>query len=767
MKNKKLKQSILVSYILIFAIPLCILGSISLGYSLLNISEKSDVYYKNVIINSAAMIDREFLELKQYAIGLSSTRWIQKLMFMRGGEIDLERFDLIALNDYNQSFSAYCSGNYFISNMAVIFNDIDSVFIEGDTIIPIKQFLNYAFVKNSNTYNTLTDSLNQKHMGEIIYPAQIKNPTTLSNALLYKVTLPAIGTDKAKGTLIYTINKNYIDTLANIVDDNILFIIADDSDNVINLSQNAAENIFQMFKVFRLENKNKIYFKSSQRVKYYAYKFSSEATNLVFYLAVPSKYLMNKYTSMILLYLSITLMLLIFGYGISVRLTNRNIGPIETIFNLIKGASKSTHHYVNESTDLYYSLKDIISEKDKLNNQLEVQNVEMIDFYLRKLIENWIVDIDIFEEKLLHCGLYFPYAHFICLVLRYKDNNNRDFVIKNVRPPFLEKTDIIRLISLKDHDVILVNSNNEDLMREYKIFLEYIMCESDLSEDIGKNTYVGIGDVCQQLKSIALSYNKAFMASNLKLLFPESNVFTPVDISMPDNYFYYPLDQEISIVNNLRCGKYLKAEEIIQNLLITNVSVIKIAPNAIKNFFINAYYTGIRAIREQENLVSGEISEISSTMKKGTSELVDCVSIPEMLHILYSFYKDVCEKLPGSSMAKENKLKSEIVEYIQANYTNPMLSLTCLAEYLGLSVSYVSKVFNGLFGVSFLHYLNSIRIDKAKEIIFCPDMNIQEISDVVGYSNVITFRRCFKAITGVTPSEYKSSISGCVIVDHE
>ena len=53
-----------------------------------------------------------------------------------------------------------------------------------------------------------------------------------------------------------------------------------------------------------------------------------------------------------------------------------------------------------------------------------------------------------------------------------------------------------------------------------------------------------------------------------------------------------------------------------------------------------------------------------------------------------------------------------------------------------------------------------MKIDMAKELIRNKNMNFTQISDQLGYTSIHYFSRQFKKITGMTPSEYASSIKG-------
>lgn len=103
---------------------------------------------------------------------------------------------------------------------------------------------------------------------------------------------------------------------------------------------------------------------------------------------------------------------------------------------------------------------------------------------------------------------------------------------------------------------------------------------------------------------------------------------------------------------------------------------------------------------------------------------------------------------------KLGAIKAEIVEYLEQNYMKDV-ALGDVAEKLKYSDAYFCKVFKQCFGVSFVMYLASLRIKKAKELLGDITINIKEISGMVGYQDPNYFTKVFKRMVDLTPSEYR------------
>lgn len=125
------------------------------------------------------------------------------------------------------------------------------------------------------------------------------------------------------------------------------------------------------------------------------------------------------------------------------------------------------------------------------------------------------------------------------------------------------------------------------------------------------------------------------------------------------------------------------------------------------------------------------------------------------------YLKNLLDKLKVHQNELGN-LKSKrlrfMLQYIEENYDGN-LSLSEMADSMRMDQSYLSKQFKSKVGVSFIQYVTKYRIDRAKELLKSTDMKQSEIATQVGLSNAQNFIRIFKKYEGITPGQYKNTIS--------
>lgn len=107
--------------------------------------------------------------------------------------------------------------------------------------------------------------------------------------------------------------------------------------------------------------------------------------------------------------------------------------------------------------------------------------------------------------------------------------------------------------------------------------------------------------------------------------------------------------------------------------------------------------------------------------------------------------------------SSEYSIVDKVVEYVQENYTSE-LSVKELADYVHVSESYLSRLMRSHIGIPPMKYVNSVRIEKAKQALKT-DLPIVQIASMLGFVEPKYFSTVFKRETGTTPSKYRKSLS--------
>lgn len=94
--------------------------------------------------------------------------------------------------------------------------------------------------------------------------------------------------------------------------------------------------------------------------------------------------------------------------------------------------------------------------------------------------------------------------------------------------------------------------------------------------------------------------------------------------------------------------------------------------------------------------------------------------------------------------------------FIQENYQRDDMSLNTVASQVNISPSYFSAIFRAETGQTFVEYLTSVRLERAKELLMCSNMRTAEIGYEAGYRDSHYFSYIFRKVVGCSPTEYRN-----------
>lgn len=99
----------------------------------------------------------------------------------------------------------------------------------------------------------------------------------------------------------------------------------------------------------------------------------------------------------------------------------------------------------------------------------------------------------------------------------------------------------------------------------------------------------------------------------------------------------------------------------------------------------------------------------------------------------------------------------QAVDFIDGHYMDEEISLNKVAHVANVSANHFSALFSQNMGQTFIEYLTSLRMSKAKELLRCTAKRSSEIAGEVGYKDAHYFSYLFKKTQKMTPSEYRKT----------
>lgn len=143
----------------------------------------------------------------------------------------------------------------------------------------------------------------------------------------------------------------------------------------------------------------------------------------------------------------------------------------------------------------------------------------------------------------------------------------------------------------------------------------------------------------------------------------------------------------------------------------------------------------------------------------GSQQLIR-IYLEQMLILMTRRYTVSQLKLPARQLAANPKYAphyAKILFYLE-EHIRKCISIEDICRDNLISRSQLQKIFREQHQCGVIEFFSHMKISLAKQLIRENEMNFTQISDFLGYSSIHYFSRQFKKTTGMTPTEYVSSI---------
>lgn len=129
------------------------------------------------------------------------------------------------------------------------------------------------------------------------------------------------------------------------------------------------------------------------------------------------------------------------------------------------------------------------------------------------------------------------------------------------------------------------------------------------------------------------------------------------------------------------------------------------------------------------------------------------LAIVEMINLAFSDIDSPEGFSYGDTYSKDMETVKRFTKLIGQNIDSH-IKIADICREMGISESYLYKVFKKVMKMAPIKYLALYKLDRAKKLLRSNLYSVTEISQMLGYSSVFHFSASFKSVLGVTPSQY-------------
>lgn len=289
---------------------------------------------------------------------------------------------------------------------------------------------------------------------------------------------------------------------------------------------------------------------------------------------------------------------------------------------------------------------------------------------------------------------------------------------------------------------LLILCQEDDCGDELKRQMEKI-CEQAKQANI--QIYVGISSFTSEVIKISELFNQASNICDYEKRFDIRILLAPEDLPEEEESFFFPMEMEVHFIKALRSNREQELIEIRDEIVQENMIKRKLSLTMLNH--LTEIIRGI-IVRIRKEVYSRELNN-----KDIIYNIRQAETIEEMFEILLRDKECSRQQIPSVMDEKLLKKKEKLLDLIEKNYMENSFNISVLSDMMEVSEGKLYKDFKQCFGLTFSEYLESVRINKACELLK-QEIPVKVITEKTGYLSDISFRRAFKRVMGMPPTQY-------------
>lgn len=441
--------------------------------------------------------------------------------------------------------------------------------------------------------------------------------------------------------------------------------------------------------------------------------------------------------------------------------------PINKLINMF-GKETEPRERGNEFLYLEDKLTETLKTQAVAEKAIDSQSRIMHNNYLRRFLRGRVED-DASVKKILqamncdtsgrkYAVMLFYVRDYTALFADDKtigDEQRIDlvnFIIENIASELIEGSYQCFMVESEDMMAALVSADEKEKNAEIENRLiahgnDFL---SAIDENFNISCCISISLVTNSCFDIPEAYRQAVDAMEYAIITNENRIVRYEEIVDGSNETYhFTYEQKQEFIRAMKTADADAAVGIVDEVLRENASLGKNNMQGIVVDFVAVILRGINDIYKES---SGMISQKDIYQ---VQKLLFCNDVVELRKNVKGFLEVICDRT--SSLFGEDNLVGQIKSYVKENYADSNLNVASIGERFSKTPHYISKLFKDDQGIALLEYINRERIENSKQLLESTKKTLAEITEEVGFTNVVTFIRVFKKFEGITPGKYREA----------
>jgi AraC-like DNA-binding protein len=753
LRRKSVFVTILISYCLLLVIPLAAGWG---GYRIMENALTRNVNQANfgMLEQVQLTVDGRLRELDRMMLQLAMNTDVQWLLHNAESDYGIVQMRSISLM---KSMSALLNVSDFFDSAFISFGERDMV------LTPTAQTGHDLYFKRIQQFGQsgeLRKLLAERNYKSFLPAVEVMDNGSMKTMLAYVQSLPLDETANPKGSIVFLVDEQKVIELLKRVEwnGNSLNYVLDQDGKVIVSTPERGEpaadiraRLSSGHDSFSLEHEG-----TSMMVS-----FTTGENGWKYVSVVPKDIVMSPIRRVKSLFLQLFCFGAAAGLAVSCILAYRNYKPVRDMIRVITGRrSGSDADSMNEYDYIRSALIRSFEEESALKQTIEMQAPIIRANFLSRLIKG-NVDVSVLDrESLEFMQVKLDYRTYRVVLIDIEDGRKfmkteteREwallrFIVANLSGELLQGNGFV--VELERNRIAVLEFGAEDGSDDAWI----VELKRAVEERFRMTVAIAVSPTRDKPEHIWRCYSDALLALDRRMLQGTNDILYHADPASAKRSIYrYPPELEVQLINYAKTGEYEKAAGLLGQIVDDNLTDGQLSPEMGRFLFIDILGSLLRAMHA---------SDAGQTPPEGLGDPIayfaDCSTAEQMLERLKRTLGEICASAKGARTDQGERLYAGIVKLIGEQYGNGNLSLTLIADHLGITPQYCSAFFKKYGGGNISDYIAEYRIAQAKTMLAGTRLTIGDISRKVGYANHIGFGRVFKKIEGITPGQYRDMV---------
>lgn len=747
----------ILSYILILLIPITFTGIVYL-VTVRTIEQETNRANLAMLKQVQLNMDNILKDAERLSFDIAFNPGIQLLAASQDNNWNSRQYEV---SQIVKEFKRMNIANGYIDDFYVYFKNLDGVI--SSTAASRSNFMYPILVTNDLRYEQWIDTLQHAYSGRYISMSDKTSSMEDSEALAYMRSIPITNSEKPLATVVIKFNpERFAEMIQNIqlAQYGSIFIL-DNDDNI--LTSTASFPLTDILQAGELDRNDNILVKGRGKDSLIISYSESDVSKLKYVSIVRRDIVMEKSEFTEKLMIASIVLCLLFGGAISVLLAWRNYNPVRNLIRIVQnGKIKSSYdRSSNEYQFIYEAIQDALQEKEKINLKLKQQSSVVRADFLQKLLKGKFGHISVHHNAFYALDMQFISDDFIVVLLSIEDQGKLiplevgdDFEAKSKLPSFVITNVFEELLGqgyksfvteIDEKIVFLVNLQAPEPVNPVQELASII---EELQGFFGKyydlSLTASISDAHTGIRGMQEAYQEAIEAHEYKLIAGNGKIISFQSLKYNVRDYFYPLEKEQKLVNCIKSGEFEKGKQLLDDIIRSNFKDGTPTAEMTRYFMLDLASTVVKTVKE---IAADEPVE----------KLFECETVAELQTEITNTLSLVCKRIQSKTGNRFYEMSRNIIQFVNNHYGEVTLNVAMIADHLGITPSYMSKLFKEQTGETLPDYINKVRLEKAKVLLRDEKLNISEAAIKVGYLNSNALIRSFKKYEGVTPGKYKGS----------